>query len=505
MLSTSNQESELKKPIRRYATIDFADLGTIDVSSSIDVQGWISPFVHEEASTYFALVEEAACCLGCLPRDAERRIEVFSVTPIAVTGGRVRLTGTLHRLADDDTAGWRYQLRDARLVESEHAHEGNLTRRRLLRAATLGTLAAAGAPAFAITAAASGASAPASPASAKPSVLVDTVADARAAIADMPTVDVHSHAGGVIGVSRVEGHAPFSPVADAMRDGGMAVLCLATVSDSPTHRILPDHRIRPFRDPAPGELQAYGERSFQRVHDFAHEQNLAILKTAADLAAARSSRPAIIVAAEGGDFLEGRPERVVDAYGNWSLRHLQLTHYRVNELGDIQTETPVHGGLTSVGAEVVKYCNALGIVVDVAHATYDMVRQVADVATRPLVLSHTSLVDAPGPRSRKISADHARIVAQTGGVIGIWPPSSVFSDLDAMAEGMARTADVVGVDHVALGSDMRGLTVPSVFASYQDLPLLAQAMLRQGFQAEDVRKVLGGNYLRVFRACVGEA
>jgi len=182
------------------------------------------------------------------------------------------------------------------------------------------------------------------------------------------------------------------------------------------------------------------------------------------------------------------------------LRHLQLTHYRVNELGDIQTETPVHGGLTDFGAEVIRTCNRLGIVVDTAHGTYELVKRAAAVTTKPLVLSHTSVTRSPGPQSRQISPDHARVIAGTGGVIGVWPPSSIYPDLKAYVEGFARMADVAGVEHVGLGSDMMGLTVPSVFDSYRDLPLLAQGLLDQGFSSEETGKVLGGNYARVFAA-----
>jgi membrane dipeptidase len=71
-----------------------------------------------------------------------------------------------------------------------------------------------------------------------------------------------------------------------------------------------------------------------------------------------------------------------------------------------------------------------------------------------------------------------------------------------MAEGMARMAEVVGVDHVGLGSDMLGLTVPSVFDSYAELPDLARALLAL-FNPEEVGKLLGGNYARVFAASVG--
>ena len=83
--------------------------------------------------------------------------------------------------------------------------------------------------------------------------------------------------------------------------------------------------------------------------------------------------------------------------------------------------------MTDFGAAVVRACNRLGIVVDVAHGTYDLVKRAALVTSRPLILSQTSLSSAPGRHSRQISPDHARAVAQTGGVIGIWPPASIFA------------------------------------------------------------------------------
>ncbi|WP_372913518.1 dipeptidase [Ralstonia pickettii] len=189
-----------------------------------------------------------------------------------------------------------------------------------------------------------------------------------------------------------------------------------------------------------------------------------------------------------------------EAYTQHRLRHLQLTHYRVNELGDIQTEPPVHGGLTDFGADVVRRCNALGIVVDVAHGTFDLVKRAAATTTKPLVLSHTALSRAPRPRSRLISADHARAVADTGGVIGVWPNAADFPNLDAMAMGVKRMADVVGVAHVGLGTDMLGFIRPPVFTSYAQLPALASALLKAGFTVEEVGQILGANYRRVFEA-----
>ncbi|HEX6960065.1 MAG TPA: membrane dipeptidase [Ferrovibrio sp.] len=311
------------------------------------------------------------------------------------------------------------------------------------------------------------------------------------------TIDMHSHAGSVIGLRRIETHAPFSAVAEPMREGGMAVICLAIVADSPATRATKDRRIRPFRQPAPGELHDYAQRAFARAHAMIGAEGLTLIADAAGLRNARSARPGALIASEGGDFLEGRLERLDEAYDRWRLRHLQLTHYRVNELGDIQTEPAVHGGLTAFGAEVIRRCNGRGIVVDIAHGTFDLVKRAADVTTKPLVLSHTSLNHAPGPRSRTVSPEHAKLVAQTGGVIGIWPPSTIFPNMDALATGMARMADVVGVDHVGLGSDMMGLLSRSALPNYRHLPALAAALLARGFTPADMLKILGGNYLRV--------
>ena len=111
--------------------------------------------------------------------------------------------------------------------------------------------------------------------------------------------------------------------------------------------------------------------------------------------AAPARGPSIIVSAEGADFLDRSIERVNEAHAAYHLRHLQLTHYRVNDLGDIQTEAPVHGGRTDFGAEVIRTCNRLGIVVDTAHGTYELVKRAAAVTTKPLVLSHSAVTRSP--------------------------------------------------------------------------------------------------------------
>ena len=462
-------------------TLDWTEIATAAAdhydSDMVEIAGFMAPAEPDDAHRYFLLVAEPVCCIGCWPSDPLAVVEVFAATPVPAEGRAVRLRGRW-RLLTDDPAGWRYQLRDARLIAVETAEPLGVSRRGLLAAgAALGLATCVPIPIVAPM-----------PASASPQPVRGL------------TADLHSHAGRLI-ITRNEVERPFIPVAAPMRRGGMALVCLAVVADTPATHVV-DGRIHAWRTPASGELYAWSHRTFARAHELIATQGLAVVTDRASLDAASGEHPSVVIADEGADFLEGQIERVDEIYERYQLRHLQLTHYRVNELGDIQTEPPVHGGLTDFGAAVIQRCNARGLVVDVAHGTYDLVKRAASVTTKPLVLSHTSLATKPLSWTRRITPDHARVIAGTGGVIGVWPPIGEFPDLASLAQGMARMVDVVGVDHVGLGTDMLGLLTPAVFANYDQLPDLAQALADTGFHPDEVAKILGGNYVRVFRATI---
>jgi membrane dipeptidase len=440
--------------------LSWHDLGTRRAETAhgrdVELTGWPSTVLPVKGADYFLLTGEPSCCAGCVPANPLAVVEIFADREIAFGNGALHLVGTWHVL-QDDALGWRYQLRGAR-------SKGGITRRTLLAATPLAAVPL--------------------PAMAQPVTGL--------------TIDLHSHAGQLLYVHSQGGNYPFTPVADPMRQGGLAVACLAVVSDSPTSH-LENGRIRPYRDPKPGELYAHTQLAFGRLHRLIREQGLVIVRDAAGLNGARADRPSVIVSSEGGDFLEGRPERVDEAHDRWQLRHLQLTHYRPNELGDIQTEPAVHGGLTPAGVEVIRRCNQIGVVVDVAHGTYDLVKKAAAVTAKPLVLSHTSLTERPSPWTRQITPNHARAIAGTGGVIGVWPVSAYFPTYRAYADGFARMVEMAGIDHVGLGTDQLGLVGPSTMPSYADLPQLAAA-LRRHFNEQETAKLLGGNYQRVFAA-----
>jgi membrane dipeptidase len=234
-----------------------------------------------------------------------------------------------------------------------------------------------------------------------------------------------------------------------------------------------------------------------------------------DLQAAHDKgKPAIVQSIEGAHFLEGKLARVEEVYKR-GLRHLQLLHDKgdkVAPLGDIYTEPPSLGGLTSFGSAVVKECNRLGIVVDLAHASHETVLGALKVSTRPMIISHTSLDTRTGknPRMAKmmaprlISKEHARVVADAGGVIGVWTKLS--DSLGEFVGGLKALADAVGVDHVGIGTDTNILSAQANQSTNGAWPGLSGGffratvaeMLSQGFTAVEIGKIGGGNFCRVF-------
>jgi membrane dipeptidase len=286
----------------------------------------------------FLLVNEAACCAGCLP-SPETTVEVWldASAPLSRT---VSVTGAWRTVRD--AAAWRWRIEGARVVP------------RLTNGPWISRRAILGAP------------------------MLCAVPRARAAIQVAPgagralatqggVADLHSHAGRFAGRFALGPRLfdrSFLPVAAPMREGGMAIVALATMADSPVV-----NEWRPHRTPDPGELWADGRAAFARLHQLAKQEQFDIVIDNVSLARSvrPGAQPAIVVASEGADWMDDRIERLDWAFQEQRLRHLQPTHMRPNELGDIQTMAPAHNGLTNFGAEVVRACNRLGIVVDVAQ------------------------------------------------------------------------------------------------------------------------------------------
>jgi membrane dipeptidase len=315
---------------------------------------------------------------------------------------------------------------------------------------------------------------------------------------DYPSVDVHTH-GGATGISSTLG--PDDALARGMRAGGLTAACLAEVADGPLLGRDSKGVLRALREPNRGELYQHHLNRLDWFDQLVARHGVRRVLNPADLRAAHAAgQPAVIQDSEGMDFLEGKLERLEECHRR-GVRHAQLVHYAPNAIGDFQTGDVRHKGLSPFGVEVIRACHRLGWVVDVAHGTAEMVAQAAQVATRPLLLSHTALRGSKAQgqtplTERQITPAHAKIVAATGGAIGLW---HFFPSLPAYVDGIREMADVVGVDHVCIGTDNStnpGGTMKDLGA----LPRLVDLMLKSGFTAAEAGKIVGGNYLRIFEA-----
>jgi len=322
------------------------------------------------------------------------------------------------------------------------------------------------------------------------------------ALKDHLSVDTHSHAGttGIVSKS-----APNDDLAKAMRAGGLAAVCLATVPDGPLLGRV-NGVLRAMRPAQPDELHQFNLKRLDWIDRLVADHGMRRALTMEELRAAHAAgQPAIIYDIEGLDFLERKLDRLQECYQR-GVRHVQLVHYTPNDIGDFQTGEAVHNGLTAFGADVIRECNRLGMVVDVAHGTEATVMQAVKVTTKPLLLSHTALQGskamgpAGGLTGRQITPAHAKAVAETGGAVGIW---HFFPSLPRYADGIKEMVDVVGVDHVCMGTDQQ--VAPGILQDYGTLPRLVDLLLKNGFSADEAGKIVGGNYLRIFAAATGTA
>jgi membrane dipeptidase len=271
-------------------------------------------------------------------------------------------------------------------------------------------------------------------------------------------------------------------VAEALRDAhaaGMTALVLSTVSDLAVLRPDPVTGLRAGRDFRPREALAD------------HRRQLDGLRSAV---AARDGRTVVLLGCEGGDFLDGDLRRLEEARAA-GVTVLTLVHYRVNEIGDVQTESPVHGGLSRFGRDVVAECGRLGIVVDCAHASFATTLAVLEVSSQPVMISHGQLAHAGESGTahpRLLSAAHAAAVAAAGGLIGAWPSGVTSQSLTDFADEIVRLTEAAGPGRVAIGTDLDGNYRP-VLTSYAQLADLTVLLRDRGLTADHVRQVLGGN------------
>lgn len=241
----------------------------------------------------------------------------------------------------------------------------------------------------------------------------------------------------------------------------------------------------------------------EKLHRFADASDLVLVENKQDLqrlVAARANGEQLVGALyliEGAHPLEGNIENL-DRLFDKGLRIAGLTHFFDNELGG-----SLHGtsgeGLSEFGRKVVRRANELGLIIDVAHASPAMVEDVLNLSTTPLILSHGG-TQGNCNTERNLPDELMQRFAAKGGLIGIgyWDAAVCKPSPQGIVQAIRYAIDLLGVDHVALGSDYDG-TVAVPFDT-SELAVLTQTMLEAGFSEEEIQKVMGENAKRFLLA-----
>ena len=241
-----------------------------------------------------------------------------------------------------------------------------------------------------------------------------------------------------------------------------------------------------------------------RLHEYAERSDgrLMIVKNVDDLDrlfSSRESGDAVVgglLGTEGSHALTGdlsNIDRLYDA----GFRMMSLHHFFDNRLGG-SLHGEVRGGLTPYGRNAVKAMEERSIMIDVSHSSEQVVAEVLEIAERPLIVSHTGIKGHCNSH-RNISDDLMVRIAEKGGLIGIgfWGAAICDASPEGIARAIRAAVDLVGPDHVALGSDFDGAVSTPVDVS--DLVWITDALMQQGVDQTTIRKVMGQNQIDFFR------
>ncbi len=224
--------------------------------------------------------------------------------------------------------------------------------------------------------------------------------------------------------------------------------------------------------------------------DFALIRTRSDLQTLLDRRARGENVMGGVLAIEGLHAMEGEMANL-DGLEAAGYRIMGLQHFFDNRLGGSLHGTG-QGGLTEFGREVVAEMEARSIIVDVAHSSSATVEDVLDMTSRPILVSHTGFA-GNCETARNISDDLMTRIAEAGGLIGVGYWDAAVCDISAagVAAAIAYGVELVGADHVALGSDFDGAVTTSFDAS--QLAALTDALLAEGLSEDDIARVMGGN------------
>lgn len=291
--------------------------------------------------------------------------------------------------------------------------------------------------------------------------------------------------------------------------------------------------------PWPGDDFRRAVRRYQHYYRLVNEDaRLGLVTSTEDIRQfKREGRVGFILGSQDADILETDPG-LVEVYHRLGVRVIQISYNERNLLADGCLE-PTNAGLSRFGKAVIREMNRVGIQVDLSHVGERSSLEAMDISTKPCIFSHSN-PKARADNPRNITDEQIRRCAETGGVIGLspWPPICWTGgpnppSLDDLIGHIEYVVDLVGIDHVAIGTDSEATpgaypkelrtslgatygpvtgrfqeTHPGVrhtagFESMEGFPNLTAALLERGWRPEDVRKLLGENLLRVYRESWG--
>jgi membrane dipeptidase len=323
--------------------------------------------------------------------------------------------------------------------------------------------------------------------------------DARSLHAEHPPIDLHADTlmwSRWTGYDIHKAHEPPLPLAalgghvdvPRMKEGGMGAQFFGLVSLPLAERVRGMARVVHEQIDALDRQLARGDLRLVR-----HAGELDRCREAGHVGA--------LLGIEGAHALEGDLENVA-RFARRGVRYIGLLHFSANEAG-----YPAYGrgrrdeGLTPWGFDLVRRCEAEGVLVDLSHINRRGFLDACSIAGKPPIVSHTGVLGA-FEHWRNIDDDQLRAVADRGGAVGvIFCPRYVGGDgLEPVVKHLKHIVDVVGEDCPALGSDWDGFIVPTQpLKDPRGLPLLTDALLAAGFSRAAIGKILRGNVMRVLR------
>ena len=263
------------------------------------------------------------------------------------------------------------------------------------------------------------------------------------------------------------------------------------------------------------------ERTLQQID--AYPDALRLILSSQDVEEAKTrDQIGILMAIEGAQrWLRGELD-MVRLFYRLGIRCLGITHgeggagegflqgsrspFGPCTLAEREAERKNALGLTDFGREVLHLSNELGLVTDLAHINDHAFYEVLDLSTQPVAMTHTAIC-ALCPHWRCLTDEQIRALAEKGGVLGIaFAPFFIHPEeatIDRLVEHVCYVAELVGVDHVAIGSDFDGLgRIQPIVPDISQLPLLTQSMLAHGLSEAEVAQIWGGNFLRLLQQTI---